>query len=221
MITTFLFILVLWTFSLCLHEAGHALVAYWGGDHSVKEKGYLTLNPLKYTDPVLSLVYPLLFLALGGIGLPGGCVYIDHSRLKSRAWESLVSLAGPTANALVALVLALLFWSGLVPLRPDNPLAAACSFLLALQVCAVLFNLLPIPPLDGYGILAPWLDERTRDQADAFGRYGLWVVFLLFWYVPSVSEVFWNLVWTVTDGLGVPSELAWQGLQDFKFWQQE
>ena len=61
-----------WLVSLCLHEFGHAVVALWGGDRSVVAKGYLTLNPLRYTEVGLSLVLPRLFLLMGGLGLPGG-----------------------------------------------------------------------------------------------------------------------------------------------------
>ena len=68
---TFMIVLLGWIFSLCLHEFSHALVAYYGGDYTVKDKGYLTFNPLKYTHPVFSLLLPLLFLVMGGIGLPG------------------------------------------------------------------------------------------------------------------------------------------------------
>jgi Zn-dependent protease len=64
---TFLVVLVGWIFSLCLHEFSHALVAYYGGDTSVRDKGYLTFNPLKYTHPLYSIVLPLLFLVMGGI----------------------------------------------------------------------------------------------------------------------------------------------------------
>src|SRR5574341_512608 len=105
---TFIVVLVGWVFSLCLHEFSHALVAYYGGDYTVREKGYLTFNPLKYTHPVYSLLLPLLFLVLGGIGLPGGAVYIETWRLRSRGWVSAVSLAGPASNLLLAVLLGLL-----------------------------------------------------------------------------------------------------------------
>ena len=72
------FVLVVagWLVSLCLHEFGHAYTAWRFGDHDVAVRGYLTLNPLKYSNPMLSLGLPLLFIALGGIGLPGGAVYV-------------------------------------------------------------------------------------------------------------------------------------------------
>src|SRR5689334_2297001 len=106
-----LFICFGWMLSLCLHEFGHAIVAYWGGDTSVKDKGYLTLNPLKYTDPNLSLLMPMLFLLIGGIALPGGAVYINHNRLRNRFWQSAVSAAGPIADIILACLLSLLLMS--------------------------------------------------------------------------------------------------------------
>jgi Zn-dependent protease len=144
---TFIFVLVGWVFSLCLHEFAHAAVAYLGGDTSVREKGYLTFNPLRYVDPVTSLVIPLVFLLLGGIGLPGGAVYIDRSRLRSKYWECAVALAGPAANLVFAAVLVLALGADLVPVNA----APAVAFLALLQVTAILLNLLPVPPLDGYG----------------------------------------------------------------------
>ena len=78
----FIIVTVLWIFSVCIHEFGHAIVAYWGGDHTVKDKGYLTLNPLRYANPVMSLLIPLVFLAMGGIGFPGGAVYINTQALR-------------------------------------------------------------------------------------------------------------------------------------------
>src|SRR5512146_1486139 len=105
---TFLVVLIGWIFSLCLHEFSHALVAYYGGDTTVREKGYLTFNPLKYTHPVLSLLLPVIIMLIRGIGLPGGAVYIEKWRIRNRYWLSAMSLAGPTANVLVAIVIVLL-----------------------------------------------------------------------------------------------------------------
>ena len=105
---TFIVVLVGWIFSLSLHEFAHAIVAYYGGDTSVRDKGYLTFNPLKYTHPLYSIALPLLFLFMGGIGLPGGAVYIDTWRLRSPKWRSMVSLAGPSANIVLVIVIAML-----------------------------------------------------------------------------------------------------------------
>jgi Zn-dependent protease len=213
---TFVLVVAGWIFSLCLHEFSHAAVAYLGGDTTVREKGYLTFNPLRYTDPVLSIVMPLLFLLIGGLGLPGGAVYIDHSRLRSRHWSSAVSLAGPLSNALLAVLLALPFRLGLAG---DGGIWPGLAFLGLLQVSAVLLNLIPIPPLDGYGILAPYLSPSVRRQMANVGTWGLWVVFLVMWYVPPANEAFWSTVYGLSSRLGIPPLLAMIGLQGFQFWR--
>src|SRR3954451_23110210 len=74
----FLFVVSGWIVSLCLHEFAHALVAYRSGDLGVAERVYLPLNPLKYTHPLLSIVLPVVFLLIGGLGLPGGAVWVDR-----------------------------------------------------------------------------------------------------------------------------------------------
>lgn len=214
---TFAVVLVGWIFSLCLHEFSHALTAYYGGDTSVREKGYLTFNPLKYTHPVYSLLLPLLFLLLGGIGLPGGAVYIETWRLRSRGWMSAVSLAGPAANLLLAILLGVILsiaspgtggiWPGL-------------AFLAFLQISAVVLNLIPLPPFDGFGAIEPYLPDGIRaGLAQTRGILPL-VVFFLLWYVPAANNVFWTVVLSLTHLVGVPLQLAQLGLSGFMFWQR-
>ena len=83
-VDVFLLVICGWLVSLCLHEYAHALVAYLAGDRGVAERGYLRLNPLKYTHPLLSIVLPVIVVILGGIGLPGGAVWVDHRFIRSR-----------------------------------------------------------------------------------------------------------------------------------------
>lgn len=212
---TFIIVLVGWVFSLCLHEFSHAAVAFAGGDTSVREKGYLTFNPLKYTHPVYSIVVPLLFLALGGIGLPGGAVYIETWRLRSRAWKTAVSLAGPAANLLLAILLAMVL--SLVPISREG-IWPALSFLAFLQVSALVLNLIPLPPFDGFGALEPYLPERIRLGVAQISGLLPWVVFFLLWYVPEVYDTFWTVVVSLTHTLRVPLDLVQLGLRDFRFW---
>ncbi|NEP56098.1 MAG: tetratricopeptide repeat protein, partial [Symploca sp. SIO2G7] len=211
-----IFVCLGWIASVCLHEFGHAIVAYFGGDTSVKDKGYLTLNPLKYTDPGLSLVLPILFLLLGGIALPGGAVYIDRSRLRNRGWESAVSAAGPLASALVTCFLAIPFGMGLVSRETQHWILPSLAFLILLEILAVLLNLLPIPPLDGYGIIEPWLPRKTQIQLNKFGRYGIWVIFGLLWFVEPASRLLWQTAFTISETLGVPPEMAGLGFRLFQ-----
>ena len=233
---TFAIVLIGWVFSVTLHEFSHALVAYMGGDYTVKDKGYLSFNPLKYTHPMLSIGMPLIFLALGGIGLPGGAVYIERHRLRSKWWGSAVSAAGPASNLVLAILLALPFATGLVDTRTvefniirdaigveslsaSSIFWSAMAFLAMLQVTAVIFNLLPIPPLDGFGILEPFLDAQTQMQLRQIGMYGLFLIFLLLWFVPPVANAFWDMVFDITDLLSIPYNLVSEGYDQFMFWR--
>jgi Zn-dependent protease len=224
---TFVIVLIGWVFSLTLHEFSHALVAYLGGDYTVREKGYLSFNPLKYMHPMLSIGLPLLFLALGGIGLPGGAVYIERHRLKNKWWGAAVSAAGPAANLLLALLLAAPFFLGLVDLRSivfgseqGLTIWSAVAFLAMLQITAVVFNLLPVPPLDGFGIIEPFLDERTRFQLRQLGGYSLMLIFVALWFLDPVSNAFWNMIFDICRDLHVPPTLISEGLSNFMFWRQ-
>jgi Zn-dependent protease len=208
----FLLVVALWILSVCLHEYAHARVAFAGGDTSVREKGYLSLNPLRYTDPMLSVVFPVVFLLLGGIGLPGGAVYIERWRLRGPGWESAVSLAGPAANLVLAGAVGVLV--GLAP--AGGELRPALAFVGMLQVCAVLLNLIPIPPLDGYGAIAPFLAPKTRKAAARAGRWSIFVLFLALWLVEPVGQAFWEAVVGVTGALGIPADLAFRGYLDFR-----
>lgn len=234
---TFALVFIGWMFSLTLHEFSHALVAYLGGDYTVKDKGYLTFNPLKYTHPLLSIVLPLAFLAMGGIGLPGGAVYIERHRLRNKWWGAAVSAAGPAANLLLAGLLSLPFVTGLVDYQmiqwkiilgrsdlgsgfwQDATLWSAVAMLAMLQVTAVLFNLIPIPPLDGFGIIEPFLDERTREQLRQFGTWGIFLIFIAMWYIPPVANGFWKMVLDVTHTLKIPDDLVSEGFRNFMFWR--
>jgi Zn-dependent protease len=209
-------ILVGWIFSLCLHEFSHSLVAYYGGDTSVREKGYLTFNPLKYTHPVYSIVLPVIFLLLGGIGLPGGAVYIETWRLRSRRWESGVALAGPISNLVLAIILAVIlrfapnvgngFWSGL-------------AFLALMQVSALVLNIIPLPPFDGYRAVAPFLNRQVRESMDRYATMIMLALFVILWYVPVINGIFWNVIFRFSSWLQIPLSLAIQGLKMIQFWR--
>jgi Zn-dependent protease len=161
-------VMVGWIMTVVLHEFAHGVVAYWGGDYTVRERGGLTLNPLQYIDPVNSLLLPAVFLALGAVPLPGGVTYIRRDLLRNRLWESGVSLAGPAMNVL-------LFCAGAIALHPAvgwvsadaafdewSPGQRVVATLTILQLFAAMLNLIPVPPLDGFGVISPFLRPETR-----------------------------------------------------------
>ena len=213
-LVTFVFVATMWVITLCLHEFGHAIVAYRNGDLSVAHRGYLTLDPLRYTHVVFSLVLPLVFVLLGGIGLPGGAVFIDRRALRTRRARSAVSAAGPLANIAVAIVLAI----ALATQNGNVPFWAAIAFLLFLQVTAAVLNLLPIPGLDGYGIIEPYLPPAWNARAAQIAPFAVIGLFGLLW-IPAVNIAFFSGIDAIVSLLGVPQGYVGLGYSLFQFWR--
>lgn len=211
----FVFVIAGWIVSLCLHEFGHAFFAWRSGDRTAAERGYLTLNPLRYSNAGLSFGLPILFLLLGGIGLPGGAVYVNRAAIPGRVRHSLISAAGPLANAVFAVALA----AAVGHFGSDRHLAfwAGAGFLCFLQVTAALLNLLPVPGLDGYGIVEPYLPAHWSRQAAAIAPYGLLAVIAVLWFGP-INRAFFSGVTHLTTALGVNSMLVAVGDELFRFW---
>lgn len=204
-----------WIFALCIHEFCHAAVAYAGGDKSVKDKGYLTLNPIKYTDPGLTLVIPIIMLMLGGIALPGAAVYIDRSKLRNKFWHSAVSAAGPFGSAVMIFVYASPFMFGFVKQNSDYGLWPALALLVLLQIVCLILNSLPIPPLDGYGVIEPWLPRGAQEAMNRFGQFGIWIVFGLLWFVEPLNAALWITASLIANLLSVPGAMIQTGYQLF------
>ncbi|MDH4148766.1 MAG: site-2 protease family protein, partial [Acidimicrobiia bacterium] len=185
----------------------------------VVAKGYLTLDPRRYTEPVLSIVMPLVFLMLGGIGLPGGAVWINRGAIRSPIMQSLMSLAGPAASVGVGIVLGVPFI-----LFPDTVLehgafASALAFLVALQFTSAALNLLPVPGLDGYGVIEPHLPADVRASLDRLRPVAFIMLFVLLWNVPQAWRVIWGPATRAMEAMQVPNGLAGLGLELFRFWR--
>jgi Zn-dependent protease len=216
-VNVLLFVIAGWLVSLSLHEYAHALSAYLNGDRSAAERGYLTLNLLKYTHPVLSIALPVLFLLLGGIGLPGGAVWIDRHAVRSKLGESLISAAGPAVNVLFTIVLTLPFIVG-VDTFAHQGFWAAWAFLAFLQLTASILNLVPLPGVDGGNILRPWLSPEWARRFDAVAPYGMLVLFVLL-FQSTVNTIFFAVVFGVGDVIGLPQYLYFEGRSLFQFWR--
>jgi len=163
-------VLIGWIISVVLHEFAHGLAAHLGGDYTIRERGGLSLNPLHYVHPFFSLILPAIILLVGGVPLPGGATYVRRDLLRSRLWETAVSLSGPVMNGLLFLACALPLHPRLGWVDPSAPgeWTDAQVFLGAiaiLQFMAMFLNLVPIPPLDGFGAIAPYLPERWTTMA--------------------------------------------------------
>ncbi|MEU8790291.1 site-2 protease family protein [Streptomyces sp. NPDC048643] len=215
-LAVFLFVTAAWIVSLCLHEYAHARTALHSGDISIGAKGYLTLNPLKYTHALLSIVLPVIFVIMGGIGLPGGAVFIERNRIQGRWKHSLISAAGPLTNVLFAVVCTAPFWLGALDGVPDA-FRYALAFLALLQVTAAILNFLPVPGLDGYGVIEPWLSYGIRRQVEPFAPFGLLAVFAVLW-IPSVNTAFFDAIYSILGGLGIDDVQRYCGQDLYRFW---
>lgn len=216
-VAVFLFVTAAWIVSLCLHEYAHARTALHSGDITVGAKGYLSLNPLAYTHALLSIVLPVLFVIMGGIGLLGGAVFIERGRIQGRWRHSLISAAGPLTNVLFAAVCTAPFWLDALDGVPRD-FQYALAFLALLQVTAAILNFLPVPGLDGYGVIEPWLSHNVKRQVEPFAPFGLLFVFALLW-VPSINGVFFDAVDSILSAMGITDLETYCGQDLYRFWQ--
>ncbi|HEX3699956.1 MAG TPA: site-2 protease family protein [Phenylobacterium sp.] len=217
-LTTFAFVMLAWVLSVMAHEFAHAITGYVAGDWTVRPKGYLSFDPRRYGDVGTSLVLPLVFLALGGIGFPGGAVYLRNDLMRSRLWRSAAALAGPAATLVVLLVLAsvLRIWmaSGTV-----SPLFPALAFLAFLQATALILNLLPVPGLDGFGAIRPFLPAEWAPQLRRVEGLVMVAMFLLIFLTPVGGQLIFGTGAKLAARLGVPVEAVQIGFESFRFWR--
>ncbi|MHC5111486.1 MAG: site-2 protease family protein [Planctomycetota bacterium] len=212
----FLATLICWILSVGVHEFAHALAAYLGGDKSAQTREYLKFNLFSYVDPVTTLLLPALFLAMGGIPLPGGAVRLNTAVL-TRKWQSIVSAAGPASNLLLFFIIAIVLNPslGLVDLsQPDQPtwvrlLCAMC----VLEIFSVIINLIPIPPLDGFGIIAPWLPPELQQQARSMGLIGIFVLFFVIFRSQAVVQPMFDFMHRAIDMMGLPVPTVWDNFR--------
>ncbi|MDT0329167.1 site-2 protease family protein [Nocardiopsis lambiniae] len=192
-----LFILLGWLVSTAVHEFAHALAAHLAGDRSQRGGAYLRLNPFAYRHAFAGTVLPVLYLGFGAFGMNGPPVFVDWDRL-TRGRRVLVALAGPLANLLLFAALATTV-SILVPVGNDttNWAISALAFLAFLNLTSALVNLLPIPGLDGFEVLAPWVGARPWvSTARVNALFGSVLVFAILWF-PALNQWLVDLVYSL------------------------
>jgi Zn-dependent protease len=216
-VLVFAFVVVGWILSVMVHEFGHAIVAWWGGDHTVATNGYLTFDPRLYADVVTSLLIPLAALALGGIGFPGGAVYLRTDLMRSKLWRTAASLGGPAGTLLVllGLALALRFWPGA---DLGSPLYLAVTFLAFLQATALVLNLLPIPGLDGFNALRPYFPRSWRPAIRKLEGLAFFLLLGLIFLVPGASANLFRVAGELAALVGVRLDALGDGYALFRFW---
>jgi Zn-dependent protease len=162
--------------AVTIHELSHGLAAYYFGDSTAKDEGRLTLNPIKHLDPVGTIVFIASSLAGMGIGWAKPVPVNPYRFRNIRRDMVLVSLAGPFSNFVLAFLLAKLFILGVsVNTLPGLVLMIAVQ----LNIVLGIFNLLPIPPLDGSKIIPALLPASAQQGWFKFEKYGMLLLFLL------------------------------------------
>lgn len=170
--------------SMTIHEAMHAFMGYFLGDHTAKAEGRLTLNPLKHIDPFLTVILPLVLVLMGGPVFGGAKpVPLNPHRLRYREWGvALVAIVGPLTNLLLAFVA---FGIGvLTGVITQGGITGSFGGQLVMTAVSVnlgffAFNMIPIPPLDGSRVLYALAPEFVRRFMEIMEQYGLLVVMIL------------------------------------------
>ncbi len=159
--TDVIFGLIILIISVILHEVAHGYMANWLGDPTARLAGRLTLNPLSHIDPVGSILLPALLTMTGSPFLIGYAKPVPYNpyNLKSALGETLVAAAGPGTNLLLALIFAALIRTGGVAMA--TPMLSAFATIVYVNLLLALFNIIPIPPLDGSKVLSGLLGTRN------------------------------------------------------------
>ncbi len=171
-------VLVVILLSMTLHEAMHAFASYWLGDNTAKNEGRLTLNPIKHIDPILTIAMPLL-LAVMGAPIFGGAkpVPFNPHNIRYGAYgAALIGVAGPLTN----LVLSFGFFALFALLgMPTGLLGTFLQLSVVVNLGFFIFNMIPIPPLDGSRVLYALAPDSIRSFMEYIEQYSLMLVFII------------------------------------------
>lgn len=195
--------------SVCVHEFAHAFAAYRLGDDTAARQGRLSLNPLVHADPVGTVILPALapFLGFGTFGWGRPVPYVPTNltrRFSMRGGEAIVAFAGPFANLVMGVLCAALLvgLGNLGVLAPSSPFTRLLTSMVGLNFMLLLFNLIPVPPLDGSKVMA-WIFGRKADRPlDAIqesGALGIMLALALGSFV--VAPLAYGMVSLVYRGL--------------------
>ena len=202
-VVTLIFIIVILVFSTVLHEMAHGYVAYWLGDHMAKAMGRLSLNPMVHIDPFMSIVVPVMLYLMGGPVFGGAKpVPIDTRNLKWKEWGfALVAIAGPLTNMILSFLFFLAWYFSGGNVGSGNEIL---QYGILINLGFALFNILPIPPLDGSRVLYALAPDFARDFMRKIEPYGLIIVYVLIYFVGS-----WFSLYMINAQTGILKAYLW------------
>ncbi|MCK4533665.1 site-2 protease family protein [bacterium] len=196
--------LVVLLFAVVIHEYAHGWMAYLCGDATAKYSGRLTLNPLAHIDPFMTILMPIIFYFTLGFAIGGAKpVPINPYNFRNPHRDIIkVSLAGPVSNFILAVIFALLVWLMKIIGLYGGLLSRIFEFSVFLNLLLGVFNLIPIPPLDGSKILIAVLPRQYAYRVENIGMFGIILVILfinLFWRVliMIVLGIYRFLLWGI------------------------
>ena len=202
-IVEFLFVIIILIMSVVVHEVSHGYAALALGDPTAKYQGRLTLNPISHLDMVGSVIVPLMGYFLGGF-IVGWAkpVPFNPYNLRSAKWgEALVAVAGPLSNIALATIFGLLIrFSANLGFLSQSFLSLA-SFVVLINIVLAIFNLIPIPPLDGSKILFAFLPYKWQNLRQSLERYGLILVFIFIFILWQVMSPIVSFLFTFITGV--------------------
>ena len=198
-----IFQILILLFSVVIHEVSHGFTALCFGDKTAQYEGRLTLNPFKHLDWFGSVILPLsLYLLNAGfmIGWAKPVPYNPYNLKHRNIAEPLVALAGPASNILVAVIFGIIIrvmtYFGYI----NSPLILIFSFVALVNISLAIFNLIPIPPLDGSKILFAFLPARARFKFQAVSdRFGYFIIIAVVIFLPNfISPIIFSLFRLIT-----------------------
>jgi len=192
----FIFQIAILIMSVVIHEVSHGFTASMLGDQTAKYQGRLTLNPIKHIDPIGSIVVPTIGYLFGGFifGWAKPVPYNPYNLKPGRWSEAMVAMAGPASNLGLALIFGLLLRFG-VSMSWGPAFVQITAIIVFINILLAIFNLVPIPPLDGSKILMAFFPEKFLEIREFFEKYGLililfFIFFLWQFILPIVVAIF-------------------------------
>lgn len=198
---TFVFSLAILIFSVVIHEVSHGYAALFQGDRTAQEQGRLTLNPFKHIDLVGSIIFPALSLLLGGFvfGWAKPVPFNPYNLRNRKYGEAIVAIAGPASNIFIAVAFGLLL--RMSPLFASGSVGGLVALIVLINLMLGIFNLIPIPPLDGSRLLLFLLPQRFAKVRSLLDRYGLVIVLLLVFVLAPLASVIVSWLFTLITGI--------------------
>ena len=198
----FTFQIAILIMSVVIHEVAHGFAARFYGDHTAEYEGRLTLNPIKHIDPIGSVFVPLISYMFGGFvfGWAKPVPYNPYNLKPGRWPEAFVALAGPLSNISIAVVFSILFR---LSSEPSAGFAIITTSIIYVNILLAVFNLMPIPPLDGSKLLFAVFPEKIYQFRNFFERYGLILVLVFIFFIWQLVAPVIGIIFSFLTGLAI------------------